>query len=304
MTKSKEPKTVAMVGFSPTSRHMAPWEDESVEIWGLNEAYVQPWMKRWDRWFQMHSRANFSRPDNISDPGHWEWLQKDHGKPIYMQHKYSDVPNAVAFPLEKSIEVFGRYFDSTIAYMLALAYLEGFTRIEMYGFEMKSDTEYFYQRANAEFMIGLVMGKGVDVYLPSICNLLKSPSGIYGYEKINVGYRQHLELRNAMCMRQYNAEKENGLKMQGRLELLQEIISNNEEGKVTDIAPMYDKLLVDIQNQASFVYGLKGAMMESKTQIELYDQYPFEEDRGDYEEFRHPNLDRKLPTKRKATNES
>ena len=50
----KGKKTVALVGMAFTSCSLAPWDDKDVEIWGLNEQHYYPWMKRWDRWFQLH----------------------------------------------------------------------------------------------------------------------------------------------------------------------------------------------------------------------------------------------------------
>ncbi|MCK4815325.1 hypothetical protein KA005_06110, partial [bacterium] len=57
----KGKKTVAVVGLAPTSCSLAPYDDPEVEIWGLNEAHAFPWMKRWDRWFQIHATESWKR---------------------------------------------------------------------------------------------------------------------------------------------------------------------------------------------------------------------------------------------------
>ncbi|GAG28902.1 unnamed protein product, partial [marine sediment metagenome] len=57
-------KTVAFVGMAYTSCSLAPYNDENVEIWGVNEQHVYPWMKRWDRWFQMHTKKYYERSEN------------------------------------------------------------------------------------------------------------------------------------------------------------------------------------------------------------------------------------------------
>src|SRR5512139_578370 len=53
----KGKKTVAIVGMAPSSCSLAPYTEpkEAVEIWGLNEAHAFQWMKRADRWFQIHN---------------------------------------------------------------------------------------------------------------------------------------------------------------------------------------------------------------------------------------------------------
>ncbi len=41
--------TVALVGMAPSTCNFAPWNDESVEIWGCNEAHAWKWFKRANR---------------------------------------------------------------------------------------------------------------------------------------------------------------------------------------------------------------------------------------------------------------
>ena len=74
-------KKLAIVGMAKTSRNRVPWEDPDFEIWGLNEAYfgghkdaegIQPFFKRWDRWFQMHPGWDWRRGegDNFNHQKH------------------------------------------------------------------------------------------------------------------------------------------------------------------------------------------------------------------------------------------
>ena len=173
VSKRTGKNTVALVGFAETTRDLAPWDDPDTEIWGLNEAYLQPFMKRWDRWFQLHPEDNFNRDTNTNDPDHPKWLRKKHKKPIYLQEAYPYIPDAIKYPLDEVIANYGDYLMSSFAFMLALAMLEGFERIELYGFEMGTHTEYHYQKANAEYLIGFARGAGFDVWYPEICTLCK-----------------------------------------------------------------------------------------------------------------------------------
>ena len=57
--------TVAIVGFAKSTRHLVPYEDMETEIWGINDAYhVKGFMKRWDRWFQLHPISYLAIQDN------------------------------------------------------------------------------------------------------------------------------------------------------------------------------------------------------------------------------------------------
>lgn len=182
-------KTVAMIGTATTSCSLAPY-DEDVEIWACNEEHAFKWMKRATRWFQMHKSLSWKREvAKRGVIGHYEWLKENPlGIPIYMQYKHDDIPGSVEYPLREAcvfLDKFRRgndkikYFTSSFAYMIALALMEGFERIELYGFEMSDDEEYIEQKACAEFWIGLAMGLGVEIYTPPNCQILNGK--LYGY---------------------------------------------------------------------------------------------------------------------------
>jgi hypothetical protein len=232
----KGKKTVAMVGLAPTSCSLAPFDDEDVEIWALNETHAFPqWFKRWDRWFQIHHTKSWQQQlakRNVR--GHYEWLRSYHYgkfesvpqphehwqdlkdftkeedgekyvlidfewqlmKPIYMQYWNSEIPNSVEYPIREVSDLafsnFRRgdrkvkYFTSTLAYMMGIALLDGFERIEIYGFELSDDIEYVKQKACAEFWIGLAIGKGIEVYVPENCQILFST--LYGGNDQGAGW--------------------------------------------------------------------------------------------------------------------
>lgn len=236
----KGKKTVAMVGLAPTSCSLAPFDDDDVEIWALNEthAFEQQWFKRWDRWFQIHDSKAWKRyiaKRNVR--GHYDWLKRYHYgefgsreqprqhewqdlndvqkeedgvkyilvddewqrlKPIYMQYWNSEVPNSVEYPIREVSDLafsnFRRgnhkvkYFTSTFAYMMGIALLEGFERIEIYGFDMADDLEYVRQKACAEFWIGLALGRGVEVYTPGHHNNQILFSTLYGGNEQGAGW--------------------------------------------------------------------------------------------------------------------
>ncbi len=122
---------------------------------------------------------------NTKDPKHWEWLQMDHGQPIYMQEEDSQVPNSVRYPIEAAQALAGvKMFSTTFAYMAALAILQGYTEIRIYGVEL-SASEYQYQANGYLFWFGFLRGKlGADNVDSAVLHLDKNIFNVplYGYE--------------------------------------------------------------------------------------------------------------------------
>ena len=191
-------KKVAIVAMARTTRDQAPWDDPDWEIWGINEAYRLKYMKRWDRWFQLHPHWNFSREKNPNDPRHMAWLRSRPAPgepgffPIYMQEHFEDVPASVKYPLDEVLEMLKvRYINSTVSAMIALAIYEERPEIALYGIEMGTNTEYWYQRPGGEFMLGFALARGIAITIPKECLLLKGK--LYGWEAIPMIGRQELE---------------------------------------------------------------------------------------------------------------
>lgn len=193
-TKRQGKKTVALVGAALNTGPWYPSKEEGLEVWTCNEMHAIPWIdeEHFTAWFQLHPKWSFTRD---SDYKHWEWLQKEHPFPIYMQMVYDDVPSSVKFPLrelQKELIHIDRgelpikkIFSSTFTYQMALALYEGFERIEIYGIEMLMEAEYAYQREAMSFWLGKADGMGVEVWIPAHCSLLLQP--LYAYEETRKG---------------------------------------------------------------------------------------------------------------------
>lgn len=177
MSKTGNPrntKKVALVGTADISLAHCPWNDYDFTIYGLAWRQDQP---RRDVLFDIHkidaTRVNV--PQNYP-----KWLASTN-LPVYMQDVHPDVPNSVRYPVEQMAAAYGDYFASSVAYMLCLALEEGFEEIHLYGIELLDDSEYAYQRPNAEYLLGVAHGKGRRVYVPPTSALLKF-SHRYGYD--------------------------------------------------------------------------------------------------------------------------
>jgi len=147
-------KKVAIIGNGLTRKH-APYEDDSWDIWGLNEI-EQP---RVDVWFEMH-------PIEVQSERELKWLKRCK-KPIYMLEKYESIPKSYSYPLEEVLKVPGArdYFTCTFAYQIALALHLTYEEIGLWGMQLANGTarEQTVERMCVEWWLGLAIGKGVKV---------------------------------------------------------------------------------------------------------------------------------------------
>lgn len=179
---------VYIVGFAP-SWVETPWDDQTAEIWTLNEAYKLAEREpkfRADRWFEIHDR--FSPSKNTDE--HNAFLAQC-PCPVYMWQHYDDIPSSVRFPHTEIMEFFAErgssgsgYFTNSISWFVAYAIYEGFKEIHLYGVDMAQDTEYQAQRPSVEYWIGLAEGMGIKFYVPQTSDILKCTQ-LYGFESNN-----------------------------------------------------------------------------------------------------------------------
>jgi len=184
---------VALAGFASATRE-GVYQSKADEIWSLNMLHSSKSMRRVfplniTRLFELHPDWMLKK-QWYSSGDHWGWLTNiKHHYPVYLVEEYPGIHNGIRYPLEgvsdKFLSRYRRgderiqYFTSSMCYMIALAAYEGFDRIEVYGFEMGSSTEYIYQKSGAEFWLG-VAGQHADIFLPAPALLLKSK--LYGFE--------------------------------------------------------------------------------------------------------------------------
>lgn len=237
MTKTREwfgPKRktdkVSIVGFASTSRDQAPYDDDSWEIWGMNNLFKFAKLQtHWDRWFEMHD------PEKISTyyVSHWAEYQKfmkEFTGPIYMHRRMEEFPRSVELDLDKirnlakaGDESKRKYFCSTPSYAIALALHLGFKEIRIYGIDMVGDEEYGYQRPNMEYWIGVAEGMGVKFFIPDTSALCSS-SGLYGFEGDLTQYalRQRALKERRIALEQQKAQHDvdnlNGIKVINQME--------------------------------------------------------------------------------------
>lgn len=250
--------TVVIVGTHVVTRGLAPFGDKEKDFWLFNEAATQDFAKKVDAVFQMHSPEIFLNKANRNDKGHAKWMQEKHPFPIYMQEAYPECPAAVKYPLhEVTADVFGsikkkrldgtmetvQYFSSSVAYAVALAIYLGYKTIEIYGVEMQTDTEYHFQRDGLLLVVGIAMGRGINVIMPKATVLMRGL--LYGYEGDIVIHRQVFESKHqALEIEEANAEarmNQNGGMVQAAMESLFEAKSKQEQDKFANLFLMRQK---------------------------------------------------------------
>jgi hypothetical protein len=169
-------KKVAIIGFATNTLHLVPWQDPEFELWGMNQG-AGNFQRKADRWFEMHLPEYTA---DVRDPQYLDFL-KNAGLPIYMIEAYDEYPCSVRYPIESALQYAGRdYFMSSVSFMLCLAAIEGFQEVHLYGINLAIGDEYFYEKPNAEWWIGLLTGRGMKIVVPNASSLLKQQHR-YGY---------------------------------------------------------------------------------------------------------------------------
>lgn len=177
---------VAVIGLSPSTHDLAPWGYPEWKKWGL--PWDEGYWPRMDRLFEMHDMRLLKSEHSRRRHGYFDRLREC--ETLYMQNETDEVPNAIRYPFEEVAKTTGYYWNSSIAYAMALAIHEGASEIGIYGVDMKGDDEYGYQKPNMEYLIGLARGKGITVSIPDASPLCKfQPDGIrfYAHMPVYVG---------------------------------------------------------------------------------------------------------------------
>lgn len=261
-------KTVAIVGSATTTRDFAPWDDLSKDIWVFNEAANIEWCKRVNGVFQLHDREIYTSPHNRTDAHHWEWLQQEHGFPIWMQEKDPQVPNSEAYPLKEISDRYCKnftwpdgerieFFSSTVAYAAALAIYKQYNRIEFYGCEMGSSTEYQYQRDGVAFWIGVALGCNIEIMTNGMIAIFDQP--LYGYDG-QIGYSLD-DITKELPYLEAQAKDKREL-----YEMALEYDKDNEQPGTKEYYPIHSATM-EAANQCGYADGM---LAEARRYIERY----------------------------------
>lgn len=203
---------------------------------------------------------------NTKDPHHWEWLQQKHGKPVYMQETDPLVPDSVKYPLDDALKLAGvQMFTTTFAYMSALAILQGYEQVKIFGVEL-SATEYEYQANGYLFWFGFLRGRlgtgNVDsavLYLDK--NIFHAP--LYGFEGNHVFGKDYFDARAKLHDGYWQAAEKNLGNLKHAIEKATE---KQDFDKVTELVKLY-------QTAAMVAGEAAGALSEAERYAAFGDRY-------------------------------
>lgn len=158
---------VAIVGGSPSTQMDAPF-DSDWEIWVLGNQLNRYQGKRVTRIFEIH--------DDLSehDAKYARWLS-DFNIPMVVGDKFPIIDDHIhIFPKNEANALLDGCLSSSPAYMMALAIMEGYTEISIYGVDMAvDDHEYFRQRPGMYAWIAFAKAKEIKVNIPDPSPLFK-----------------------------------------------------------------------------------------------------------------------------------
>jgi len=194
-------KVVNLLGMG-YGAYDAPFEGAR---WALNNGFTY---EKIDRVFWMHdeetTRENFEiQPGTCLDV--LSYLKKSpkmevvglvpytiediEGKMIFNYSSMSKgevVRNVKKFPIEESMKLMGQtYFTSSVIYMIAMAIIEKYDRIRLYGFETWSRAAYAHygdQHRCIENWLMFARGRGIKVDMSfQIIPAIGEDNNLYGY---------------------------------------------------------------------------------------------------------------------------
>lgn len=259
------------------------------DVWVFNEALSnqnEVWCPRADAVFQMHVETIWRNPNNRNDKGHADWLKTQRDTVVYMQEMYIDVPMSRKYPLEEvlsGLHINKRYITSSVAYALALASHLGYKRIELYGVEMETDTEYRYQRDGVTFWVGVAVGRGIEVELH--CGMMESP--LYGYEgDMKMDYSVFTDAIKDAETRLPEIQKEYAAKQERTAALIRQYTETGKDEGNQIVKLVQEQLGVGIQygtldgqKQEAERYQKKADAMIAKTNEFIFSRQEFDQAR-------------------------
>lgn len=179
--KIKANKKLVIVGTASTW-NKAPFDKNGFDFWGLNglHGYTEPSGVTgvFSLWFQIHKREEV-----IEQEDHYNWL-KSTEVPIVTQVPFNEFKKNLLFPKDFILNRYPHYFKSSFGWMICLAMELGYEEIQFFGVHVSSDSEYAYQKPNTEFYIGMAMGRGIRVYIPSEADIVQEGS-LYAFDDTN-----------------------------------------------------------------------------------------------------------------------
>lgn len=183
----KNPVKIAIVGGSASTRDMAPYDDLSWEIWGMQNRLSQ--YKRINLAFEVHGRGHFQSEDAYNA------YQNLYGDQIKHLRDYGKLVCPDTYPFDAAMALRGGRWtlQGVISYMIAYAVLGNVDEIAIYGVDLIDNHEYITQRPHVEGWIGFAEARGIKVTWPK-----ESALGSYPY-KYGIENHKLIQYKGVVC---------------------------------------------------------------------------------------------------------
>jgi hypothetical protein len=113
--------------------------------------------------------------------------------PIYTSRPHPDYPALIEFPLEAVVNGgpgMIDYFNSTIAYAIALAIHEKAESLDLYGADYTFPDKHIAEKGRAccEYWLGVAAARGIKVGIPGNSTMMDAnePEHLYGYDTVKL----------------------------------------------------------------------------------------------------------------------
>lgn len=194
------PGHVAILGLGPTvadflhvTRCMGGRKAYCDQVWGIN---ALGGILDCDLVFHMDDvriqerRARANPSGNIANM--LKWMRRYSGR-IITSRPHPRYQALEAFPLQELLDETGSlYLNSTGAYAVAYAVLQGATRLSLFGIDYSYANSHDAERGRAcfEFWLGIAHARGITIAVPTATPLMDSnvpqPQKLYGYDTMTV----------------------------------------------------------------------------------------------------------------------
>lgn len=167
---------IAIVGKAQDSMLHAPFADPTWSIWIMNDMGLRHGVPRWDLCAELHDR-----PLAEHDAELLEWIRQQRNGLVLVDEVNlpaaigdpNDAATVAAFPKRQMHGIYGNYFTSTVAWLIALAIAQKPSHLAIFGVNSASPAEYAHQRACIEHYLGIAKGAGILVTVATQSDLLQ-----------------------------------------------------------------------------------------------------------------------------------
>lgn len=180
---------------------------------------------------------------------------------VYFQEGVEDVAGhnntgMLKYPFERVIDCIGAdYFQSSVAYALALAITEiveaddnstGLMKeneIALYGIDASEDTEWGYQRACLEYLIGIARGYGIKVFIPESSALCKFQDQTIKYGAVNVDHtKRYGIIRQPQTFQRWTPGEMYSLDQLAEMDLPEDFAKKVQDANLLKISGEFDRI--------------------------------------------------------------